>query len=186
MCPIFAVMDKHRYNRNNFHKHTFCIYKAAAAESIAGLQPHYTSKSGSTYYFTGAGVYRLSNHWGRAAHCRWRLEGAYKNNGRMLLGYADWNDFFPDNDVEKLYFVVADFENQSVQFFHKQSDNYTQGVVLRTAAQTIKRIKQIRHLFSETAWSDYLNGDLDVLRREITGKLITTEHSFHQIRKEYL
>ena len=67
------------YNKTNFHKHTFCIFKEVDFETIQNLKPNYKSKSGSSYFFTDQGVYRLSNHWGRAANCKWRLEISSKS-----------------------------------------------------------------------------------------------------------
>lgn len=181
-------MKQTRYHRNNFHKHTFCIFKEVDRNAIAALQPNYKSKSGSCYYFVESGVYRLSNHWGRAANCRWRLDGLSNSaNERTKLGYANWSDFHPDNELEKLYFMVADYKNQSVQFYHKEGANYQPDVVLRTATETMKRVKQIRVLFEETAWAKYLKEeDVAVLRKDIIEKLIGTHASFQEIRKDYL
>ena len=66
-------MTQKKYNKNNFHKHTFCEFTEVDATTISNIEWHYKSKSGSGYCFTEQGVYRISNHWGRAANCRWRL-----------------------------------------------------------------------------------------------------------------
>ncbi len=176
------------YNRNNFHKYTFCIYKEVALEAIDELKLQYKSKSGSCYYFVEEGVYRLSNHWGRAANCRWRLvTNEEKTTTRTKLGFAKWTDFYPDNEVDKLYFIEANFDNQSVQFYHKGNENYSSAVVLRTASETMKRIKQIRLLFEETAWTKYLKEEnVAVLRKEIIQKLVDSNVSFQEIRSYYL
>lgn len=180
-------MEATRYNRNNFHKHTFCIFRQEGTEAIEGLQPGYKSKSGSCYYFTDKGVYRLSNHWGRAANCRWRLDAdSTPAIGRLKLGYANWEDFHPDNETEKLYFIRADFDQKSVQFYHKGS-NPPSDAVLRTASETMKRIKQIRVLLTETAWAKYLKvDDIAALRESIIRQLITTDASLQEIRKLFL
>ncbi|MES2748589.1 MAG: hypothetical protein V4648_09415 [Bacteroidota bacterium] len=175
------------YNRNNFHKYTFCIFKEVDVVAIESLMLHYKSKSGSCYYFVEEGVYRLSNHWGRAANCRWRLASEEKTKPRTKLGFAKWTEFYPDNEVDKLYFMVADFDTQSVQFYHKESENYTSAVILRTANETMKRIKQIRLLFEETAWTKYLKEEnVAVLRKEIIQKLVDSNSSFQEIRSQYL
>jgi hypothetical protein len=156
-------------------------------KSIIDIKPNYRSKSGSSYYFTEQGVYRYSNHWGRAANCKWRLIPAETNKGRTKVGYANWSDFYSDNDQEKLYFIEVDYSNQSAQFNHYKSDKYTPGKELRTAAETTKLIKQIRGLLEETAWAKYLKHEsIDVLRKEIIEQLISTNRTLQEIKKEYL
>ena len=122
------------YNKTNFHKYTFCIFKEVDADAIKDLKLNYKSKSGSCYYFVENGVYRLSNHWSRVANCKWRLEVNSKlkeqNSNRTKLGFAKWNDFFPDNDVDKIYFLEANYKSKSVNFYHKQSSNYSSDKVL--------------------------------------------------------
>ena len=175
------------YNKTNFHSYTFCIFQEVGMEALQDLSLNYKSKSGSCYYFTTTGVYRLSNHWGRAANCKWRLVNNNINNDRTKLGYANWSDFYPDNDYEKLYFVKVDYDTQTVQFYHKQSQENTSEKVLRTATDTTKLIKQIRTLFDETAWTKYLKDqNIAVLRKEIIEELVNTNKSFQEIRKGYL
>jgi hypothetical protein len=110
-----------------------------------------------------------------------------KNSSRTKLGYANWSDFYPDNDYEKLYFVKVDYDTQMVHFYHKQSQEFTSEKVIRTATDTTKLIKQIRTLLDETAWAKYLKDEnIEVLRKEIIEELINTKKSFQEIRKEYL
>lgn len=175
------------YNKTNFHKHTFCVFQEVTFESINDLKPNFISKSGSSYYFTEKGVYRHSNHWGRAANCKWRLVSNGISKDRSKVGYANWCDFYSDNDQEKLYFIEVDYNNQSAQFNHYKSDKFTKDKVLRTAAETTKLIKQIRVLLEETAWAKYLKHEsIEVLRKEIIEQLITTNHTLQEIKKDYL
>lgn len=179
------------YNKTNFHKYTFCIFKEVAIDAIQDLKLNYKSKSGSCYYFVEKGVYRLSNHWSRVAHCKWRLvknsDFEVSNSNRTKLGYANWSDFYSDNDLDKIYFLEADYESKSVHFYHKQSSNYSSDKVLRTSSETTKLIKQIRTLFEETAWAKYLKADaIDVLRKEIIEEMISTNKSFQEIRRRFL
>ncbi len=184
---IFAGMSKPILNRSNFHNRTFCIFKEVDLDTIKDVNPNFKSKSGSNYYFTEVGVYRLSNHWGRAANCKWRLTSDAKNNNRTKLGFANWSEFYPDNDFEKLYFIEVNFENQSVNYYHMQSYNFTSDKVLRTANETTKLIKKIRTLFEETAWSKHLkDSNTEVLRKEIIKKLIESVATFQEIRRDYL
>ena len=72
-----------QYHKNNFHSHTFCEFVAVESLPKIFSTPNYKSKSGSSYFFTEEGVYRSSNHWGRAANCRWRLIAI--SNAKMQL-----------------------------------------------------------------------------------------------------
>ena len=181
-------MNSKIYNKTNFHKYTFCIFTEVELDAIKDVKLSYKSKSGSSYYFTDEGVYRLSNHWGRAANCRWRLEKkSNSNTERTKLGFANWKDFHSDNDFQKLYFIEVDFEKQIANFFHKESENYTSDVVLRTSTETTKRLKQIRTLFEDTAWTKYLKEEnSQQLQQQIIEKLITSDQSFQEIRSPFL
>lgn len=179
------------FYRANFHKHTFCIFKEVSFDNVKDLKPNFTSKSGSSYYFTENGVYRLSNHWSRVANCRWRLINSndnFNSNKKMertKLGFAKWTDFHPDNDFEKLYFIVLNQDNE-VNYFHKNNENYS-NQVLRTSVETTKLIKQIRTLLEETAWAKHLKEiNIEILRQEIIEKMITSNQNFNEIRREYL
>ena len=94
------------YTKHNFHKHTFCLFQQVDNSVLSDLKLGYKSNSGSEYYFTEVGVYRKSNHWGRAANCKWRLESNNNNpTNRNRVGYAKWTDFYQDNDRENIYFA---------------------------------------------------------------------------------
>jgi hypothetical protein len=104
------------FNRTNFHAHTFCEFREVDVLPESINKPNFQSKSGSTYYFTEEGVYRSSNHWGRAANCRWRLISqsiAKVNNSQTRIGFAKWTDFYPNNDTDALFYIVVDFETTS-------------------------------------------------------------------------
>lgn len=184
-------MTTTKYNRTNFHKHTFCIFHEVEVTVLGSLQLNYRSKSGSSYYFTEDGVYRLSNHWSRVANCRWRLQENSKlkkeNSNRIKLGFARWNEFYPDNEFEKLYWIQVDFDQKTATFHHKNSPNYSKEKVLRTANETAKVIKQIRLLFIENNWAKYLQPmNSEDLRKEIILQLVETNQSFNEIRRNYL
>ena len=154
-------------------------------ESINGQKVDYKSKSGSSYYFTEDGVFRLSNHWGRAANCKWRLQSIGVNNSRTKLGYADWSAFHPDNDTAQLYFVTVDFEQKTANYQHKYSADYQENFVLRTASETTKVIKSIRDLLSNDSWVKHFQfEDITDLRKNIIEKLITTNQSLLEIKRQ--
>ena len=175
------------YNKTNFHKHTFCIFKEVDAAAIKDLKLNYHSKSGSSYFIIDKGVYRYSNHWGRAANCKWRLIPNETTTERTKVGYANWSDFYPYNDIEKLYFIEVDYSSKTVYFNHFKNNSYTLDKLLRTSAETAKIIKQIRILFEETAWAKYLKANsIEALRKEIIKQLISTNRTLQEIKRDYL
>lgn len=180
-----------KINKTNFHKYTFCIFNEVHSDAIRELKPNYKSKSGSRYYFTAEGVFRLSNHWSRVANCRWRLQANPQlhksDNTRTRLGFAKWTDFYSDNEHEKLYFITVDFDQEVANYFHKQSSNYQSEFVLRTASETLKVIKQIRILLQESAWAKHLKEmDIAILRQKIIIELLISNRTFQEIRRNYL
>ncbi|RZK11500.1 MAG: hypothetical protein EOO46_06535 [Flavobacterium sp.] len=177
-------MNDKIYNKSNFHRHTFCVFKEVKLEEVVGLKPNYTSKSGSSYYFTSEGVYRVSNHWGRAANCKWRLQSLEDvSTDRTRAGYANWNEFHPDNDLQKLYFIDVDFDSNSVNYNHYGNQLEVQAM-LRTASETTKRIKQIRLLLKSDDWAKHLDiDDIENARRLLIKELVTTDESLIEIKK---
>ncbi len=183
---IFAVMEKlFRPNPNSF-KNTFCVFKEQNHTEIDGLSIHYQSKSGSIYYYTKSGMYRLSNHWGRLANSKWRLEPLNpETDSKIKLGFAQWTCFYPDNALDKLYYIEANFVNNTVNYQHKNNPDYNNKAILRTSFETTKRIKQIRNLLNLTAWAKHFDyDDLAVLRQIIVNKLIFTNKTLDEIKRE--
>ncbi len=180
-------MNIKSFNKTNFHKHTFCIFQEVDFELIKNIKLNFKSKSGSSYYFVENGVYRLSNHWSRVANCKWRLNNLKTTISRTKLGFAKWVDFYPDNDLEKLYFLDVNLDLKTVNYYHIQSENYSSDKVVRTSTETTKLIKQIRTLFEQTAWTKYLNEENSaVFQNKIIDKLINSNQSFQEIRREFL
>lgn len=176
------------YNQNNFHKHTFCLWQEIHFSEIENLPINYKSKSGSEYIISETGVYRLSNHWGRAANCRWRLIPLdnYKNQ-QTKVGFAKWTDFYPNNENEKLFFIQVDFNTNKIYFNHKSSLVGKETFVLRNARDTSMRIKIIKEILTETAWSKHLEYEnIDVLRNKIVYELISSDKSFIELKKEFV
>ena len=181
-------MTLKKYNKTNFHKHTFCEFTEVDSASIPNIDWHYKSKSGSGYCFTEEGVYRISNHWGRAANCRWRLISSSKiNNSQHRIGYAKWTDFYPNNETENFFYVDVNFDTKEVTFQHKYNPNYDGKAVLRNASETAKVIRQIKEILESDTWAKYLDfDDLQQPRREIIRKLIQTSTSFAEIKRSLL
>jgi len=172
------------YTKTNFHKHTFCIFKEVETAAIEGLKINYASKSGSSYIFTEKGVYRKSNHWGRAANCKWRIVTIHQNVSRTKIGFAEWSHFHPINDVEKLYYIEVDFDKKIVQYNHKNNSDIP-NLYLRNASETTKRVKEIRSLFLNEKKLDYWEIDLEIteLLQLVTRYLINTDLNMLQIKE---
>ena len=180
------------YGKHNFHKHTFCIWKEVPFAEVADLKINYTSQSGSQYIFTEQGLYRISNHWGRVANCHWRLIPlAEFKSQHNIVAFANWSDFYSNDDVSKLFFIKADFDpegsGQEVNFYHKQTAEDLKNIVLRNAKETAKTIRTIKQVLTETDWAKHLKyDDFELLRKEIVSELVTTNKSFLEIKKAYL
>ncbi|WP_338378287.1 hypothetical protein [uncultured Flavobacterium sp.] len=180
------------YHKNNFHKHTFCVFKEVELETINNLIPNYSSKSGSQYYFVEEGLYRVSNHWGRAANCRWKLDSSTmkttsSKNNSSKIGYANWSDFYPNNEQENLFYIQVDFATKTVDFLHKDNPKYDGKSVCRNASETAKRIKVCKEVLLEDKWCNYLvYDDLNKLKKEVIHELIYTNTTFITIKQNYL
>lgn len=167
------------YNRYNFHKHTFCLFQQVAISDLTYLKLGYKSASGSEYYFTEVGVYRKSNHWGRAANCRWRLlpNSEYKNQ-KEIIGFAHWTDFYANNDTEKLFFIEVNYETNEVTFNHKNHPKYNHQLV-RNASETAKRIKEIKEVLQNSTWAKYLDFcNYEEIKHKMLQELQNTNESF--------
>jgi hypothetical protein len=167
-------------------KNTFCVFKEVFLDKIGGLQIQYDSKSGSKYYYTKEGMFRLSNHWGRLANSKWRLEPMEpESESKYKLGFAAWDQFFPDNADEEIYYLEANYAKKTVNYQHKNNPKYDKKAILRTSFETTKKIKQIRNLFELTSWAKYFEyEDIDELRKEIIEQLIYTNKSLDEIKRE--
>lgn len=186
-------MKTKQYHKHNFHKHTFCVFKEVSIEVTKDLNPNYSSKSGSKYYFLEEGLYRVSNHWGRASNCRWKLEASSVDvDGNLKrvqtkVGYAKWTDFYPNNEHENLFYIAVNFETKSVDFYHKNNPAYDGKSICRNAAETSKRIKICKEVLLEERWANYLHfNTIESLKKEIISELLTTNFSFIDIKKKYL
>ena len=170
----------------NSFKNTFCEFQEVPLERIDGLIVQYSSKAGSSYYYTKSGMYRLSNHWGRLANSKWRLIALEPETpSKIKLGFALWTSFYTDNAFDELYYLEANYAKNTICYQHKSNPNYDKKAVLRTSAETTKRIKQARNLFSSTSWSKYFEShDIDVLRQKIISELIYTTKSLEEIKRE--
>jgi len=171
------------YNKTNFFKHTYCVFTEVSPEELPKGKPNYTSKSNSAYYFTETGVYRKSDHWGRAANCRWKLNSKKYQSQANIIAYANWTDFFPNNENEKLFFIRIDQLNQ-VNYYHKNEKLYNNSDILRSAVDTSKRIKLINQVLENDKWSKYIEfEDFDKLKKNIIEQILYSNKSFSELKK---
>ena len=155
---------------------------------IIDLKINYKSQSGSEYIFTSDGLYRNSNHWGRVANCHWRLIPLtdFKSQ-HTTVGFANWDNFYSNDDTSKLFFIKVDFESNEVNFYHKLILENQEKVTFRNAKETSKTIQIIKQVLTENNWAKYLQyDDLEVLRKEIVNELINSEKSFLEVKKRHL
>jgi hypothetical protein len=183
-------MEKTFQPSPNAFKNTFCVFDEVFLFHIEKLPLQYHSKSGSKYFYTTKGMYRLSDHWGRLANSKWRLEPMESivtdpvNNSKFKLGFAAWDSFYPDNSHEELYYIKVDYAKRTVNYEHKNNPSFDLKPILRTSFETTKKIKQIRNLLSLTSWAKYYNyDDLDILRKTIIDQLIFTNKTLDEIKR---
>lgn len=183
----YNVVTKLNYHKQNFFKNTYCVFKAVDFQELKNKTPDFVSRSGSAYFYTNGGVYRISSHWGRAATCRWRLQVDSKNysNGKKA-GFAKWTDFYKDNEVEKLYFIQKSEFTHKYEYFHKHEPFYTPDYILRTASDTRKVLRQLKAITTETKWAKYVpHDDLEDLRSYLINGLITSNKTLPELKRTY-
>ncbi len=163
------------YNKYNYYRNTYAVFKEVQANELPFAKWQYTSKSGSAYFYTKEGVYRKSNHWGRAAKCRWVLqkEGeTYISKGRVHIGYASWGDFYPNDEHSDTYFIEVDFDRKIVTYKHKSHDTLG-NEVYRTASATRKLIEKVKRVLLHDKWVKYYETeDIEQTRKELIDDLI--------------
>mgnify|MGYP003649598831 CR=1 FL=1 len=65
-------------------------------------KPDYVSyskryKTTSSYFYTDEGLYRVSDHWGKVARCKWELRGVVEETDKCVMdevrvGFISWKD----------------------------------------------------------------------------------------------
>lgn len=180
-------MKKLIFHKRNFFKNTYCIFDAVDASLLPKKTPDYTSRSGSQYFYTNEGVFRISSHWGRAATCRWRLRVNIESaEYGQKIGFAKWAQFYTDNDVEPLYFINKNPYSEAYEYFHKDEPFFEERFILRTAPETRKILRQIKTLSTETSWAKYvIHNDIEDLRSYLINGLITSKKPLHELKNSY-
>lgn len=170
------------YNQTNFFKHTFCEFKQVTNFEIP-KETNFKSKSDSFYFYTAKGVYRKSNHWGRVANCRWKINTNedYKNQ-QEIIGFAKWSDFYPINSTEKIFFIDVNFDEKIAKLKAKE-ENTTHYLFSFSEGQS--RIKQIHNLFKDDKWTKYFELETNDLYFKVITKFINSDKSFQEIKKGF-
>ena len=178
----FLFLNQNRlvpYHKNTFFKHTYCEFMQIE-DVILPEKTHFKSKHNSLYHFTKEGVYRKSNHWGKVATCRWKLipNTTYKNQ-QTVSGFAKWEDFYPLNETEKIFYILVNFETKKATIKAKQAK---ETAFLFTLSGAQKKEKQIKKLFKEDKWALYFNQSIEELRIKIISELINSDVTLQQIK----
>ena len=171
-----------KYHKFNFFKHTYCEFKMQNIDFFDEMKAHFQSKSGSFYYYTENGVFRYSNHWGRVANCRWKIQGIdqYKNQN-YYVGYANWSDFYPLNSADKVFYLEVDYKECKANIKRIQKDTES-SKFLMTSEMAHQKLKSIREVFKDSKWILYLNKDIEEVKREVIQELTLTTNSLKKIK----
>lgn len=83
------------YDASNFFELTTANFVTA---EVPNREADYVSNSGSEYWYTEDGVYRLADHWGsKIASCDWYLNGentcSWSDEHGERCGFCKWSDF---------------------------------------------------------------------------------------------
>ncbi len=172
------------YHKFNFFKYTYCEFEMQEIDFFKEKSSHFQSKSGSYYHYTKEGVFRYSNHWGRVASCRWKIKGIdiYKNQ-EYYVGFAKWNDFYPLNNSDKVFYLEVDFVVKQVKIKRLKNEEKSNSFLM-TSEFVHQRLKQIQTLFKEYKWATYFDEDIDVLRKILINKLLSTNKTLQVLKQE--
>ena len=173
-----------KFHKFNFFRYTYCEFESQSIDFFKDKSAHYQSKSGSLYFYTDAGVFRYSNHWGRVANCRWKIKGieTYKSQNHYV-GFAKWNDFYPLNNTDKVFYLEVDFLLKQAKV-KRLKNKVKKEVFLMTSTLAHQRLKQIQTLFNEYKWAKYFEEDIEVLRKILITNLINTNKPIQQLKRE--
>lgn len=172
------------YHRTNFFKHTYCEFEYQSEAILNEQDIHFTSKSGSSYVYTEKGVYRYSNHWGRVANCRWKLNGVgvYENQ-KYYVGYANWDDFYSLTSNEKAFYLSVDIAEEVISI-GKCTKETDEEVHLLNLAAVFRKQKEIVAVLNNTKWMQYYDEDVEELQKKVIHELVNSDKTLQQIKFE--
>ena len=144
-----------KITKDNFFDCTACNWKQV--NNTMEKDPDYVSDSGSKYWYTESGVYRLSDHWGfGVGSCDWLLnedpELSWRDDSGKRLGYANFSDFkstknktFPEifDVLTKQSVQLNDTDQRSEVVYYnyrsnmdEPSDNFTSDTIYNAPIET--------------------------------------------------
>lgn len=169
-----------KYDKTNFFKHTYCQFEYKELSVLQEENIHFKSKSGSSYVYTENGVYRYSNHWGRVANCRWKLNGITKyQNQNYYVGYAKWTDFYSLTSEAKLFGLKINFETKKVEVYKPERKDQLFNLTV-----VFKKKKEVEEVFKNTKWMQYHEEEVEVLQEKIIKQILTSNKSLREIKLE--
>ena len=172
-----------KYKITDF-KNTFCVFNEVVPENSTIYNWNFESKSGSLYFFSEFGMYRMSNHWGQLANSIWRLEPLeIEVSSKNKLGFAPYNSFYIINKLDKLFYIEINYQKNTVSYQHKDNPKFENNTELRNIFETYKRIKQIKNILNRSKWSlNFNSDDITILRKKICFELVTTNTKLEDIK----
>ncbi len=103
----------------------------------------------------------------------------YKNQDKVI-GFAKWNDFYPINSTEKIFFIDVNFEEKTAKI---QSKKEHQIHYLFSFSEAQQRIKQIHHLFKDDKWANYFDLEIDKLQIKVISAFINSNKTLQEIKR---
>jgi len=82
-----------------------------------------------------------------------------------------------------VFYIEIDYIKAKAGIKRVQNDSES-NQLLMTSEFAHQRLKQIQTLFKEYKWAHYYEEDIDVLRKKIINKLITTNKTLQQAKLE--
>ena len=95
------------------------------------------------------------------------------------MAFAKWEDFYPLNETEKLFYILVNFETKKTTIKAKKAE---ETAYLFTLSGAQKKEKQIKKLFKEDKWALYFNQSTEELRIKIISELINSDMTLKQIK----
>ena len=129
------LSKKTKVNKDNFFIATSAdwqkvklMYKHEVEEM--NEKANFISASGSSYFYTPDGVYRISDHWMRnVSSCDWLLDGemfdmsnAYAFSKKFALAFCKWSDF--ERKVDTQLGLEGFMLNREFHPFNGRYDEY--------------------------------------------------------------
>ena len=123
----------------------------------------------------------------RSANSKWHLRGNIsENQSKLKLGFAQFECFYKDNDIDELYYLEYNPELETITYNHKKNPDCDSKAVLRTTLETKKRIKITRGILNLSNWAKYYKTDIETLRSQIINELIYTNKTLDEIKRNLI